>query len=79
MAEVVDHYNASAPTYTEQYDETMIHTATEDPANYFRLKKIKDRINELGIKSVYELVTSLKECLRLPSSSLLTTDLILTY
>ena len=55
MAEVVDHYNASAPTYTEQYDETMIHTATEYPANYFRLKKIKDRINELGIKSVYEL------------------------
>jgi 2-polyprenyl-3-methyl-5-hydroxy-6-metoxy-1,4-benzoquinol methylase len=55
MAEVVDHYNASAPTYTEQYDETTIHTAAEYPANYFRLKKIKERINELGIKSVYEL------------------------
>ena len=55
MAEVVDHYNASSATYTEQYDESTIHTSQEYPANYFRLKKIKERVKELGISSVYEL------------------------
>jgi 2-polyprenyl-3-methyl-5-hydroxy-6-metoxy-1,4-benzoquinol methylase len=55
MAEVVDHYNASAPTYTEQYDESKILTSVEYPANYFRLKKIKERVGDLGIKSVFEL------------------------
>lgn len=55
MAEVVDHYDASAPTYTEQYDESKIYTSAEYPANYFRLKKIKERVQELGIGSVYEL------------------------
>jgi 2-polyprenyl-3-methyl-5-hydroxy-6-metoxy-1,4-benzoquinol methylase len=55
MAEVVDHYNASAPTYTEQYDESQILTSAEYPANFFRLKKIKERVRDLGITSVYEL------------------------
>jgi 2-polyprenyl-3-methyl-5-hydroxy-6-metoxy-1,4-benzoquinol methylase len=55
MAEVVDHYNASAPTYTEQYDESKILTSAEYPANYFRLKKIKERVSALGIRSMFEL------------------------
>jgi 2-polyprenyl-3-methyl-5-hydroxy-6-metoxy-1,4-benzoquinol methylase len=55
MAEVVDHYNTSSTTYTEQYDESKIYTSEEYPANYFRLKKIKERVQELGIKSIYEL------------------------
>lgn len=55
MAEVVDHYDASSATYTDQYDESKIHTSEEYPANYFRLKKIKERVTELGIKSIYEL------------------------
>ena len=55
MAEVVDHYDASAPTYSEQYDESTIYTAEEYPANFFRLKKIKHRVAELGLSSMYEL------------------------
>lgn len=55
MAEVVDHYNVSSATYTDQYDETKIYTSEEYPANYFRLKKIKERVQELGIQSIYEL------------------------
>ena len=55
MADVVDHYDASAPTYSEQYDESTIYTSEEYPANYFRLQKIKRRVAELGLSSVYEL------------------------
>jgi 2-polyprenyl-3-methyl-5-hydroxy-6-metoxy-1,4-benzoquinol methylase len=55
MAEVVEHYDASAPTYSEQYDETKILTSADYPANYFRLRKIKERVKALGIKSIYEL------------------------
>ena len=55
MADVVDHYDASAPTYSEQYDESKILTSKEYPANFFRLKKIKQRVAELGLASVYEL------------------------
>lgn len=55
MAEVVDHYDASAPTYSEQYDESTIYTAKEYPANFFRLKRIKQRVAELGLSSMYEL------------------------
>jgi 2-polyprenyl-3-methyl-5-hydroxy-6-metoxy-1,4-benzoquinol methylase len=55
MAEVVEHYDASAPTYSEQYDETKILTSADYPANYFRLQKIKERVKALGIKSIYEL------------------------
>ena len=55
MADVVDHYDASAPTYSEQYDESKVLTSKEYPANFFRLKKIKQRVADLGLTSVYEL------------------------
>jgi 2-polyprenyl-3-methyl-5-hydroxy-6-metoxy-1,4-benzoquinol methylase len=55
MAEVVQHYDASAPTYSDQYDESTIYTAADYPANFFRLKKIKQRVAELGLGSMYEL------------------------
>ena len=55
MAEVVDHYDASAPTYSEQYDESKLLTSAEYPANFFRLKLIKNRVRELGLTSMYEL------------------------
>ncbi|MBI1351781.1 MAG: methyltransferase domain-containing protein [Actinomycetales bacterium] len=55
MAEVADHYNASSSTYSEQYDESKILTSKEYPANYFRLKRIKERVQALGLTSIYEL------------------------
>ena len=55
MANVADHYNASAPTYSEQYDANAILTSKEYPANYFRLERIKQRVAALGLTSVYEL------------------------
>ena len=55
MAEVVSHYDASAPTYTEQYNESTILTAPDYPASLFRLRKVKKRVSELGLSSMYEL------------------------
>lgn len=55
MADVVDHYDASAPTYSEQYDESKVLTSAEYPANYFRLQRIKERVSALGLSSMYEL------------------------
>ena len=55
MADVADHYNASAPTYSEQYDEARILTSDEYPANFFRLKRVKERVQALGLTSIYEL------------------------
>jgi len=55
MADVADHYNASAPTYSEQYDEERILTSTEYPANLFRLKRVRERVQALGLRSIYEL------------------------
>lgn len=55
MADVADHYNASSSTYSEQYDEARILTSAEYPANYFRLQRIKERVADLGIGSIYEL------------------------
>lgn len=55
MKEVVDHYNASSATYSEQYDPSKVLTSPEYPANFFRLELIKKRISELGLTSVYEL------------------------
>jgi 2-polyprenyl-3-methyl-5-hydroxy-6-metoxy-1,4-benzoquinol methylase len=55
MADVVEHYDASAPTYSEQYDESKLLTSEEFPANYYRLKKIKQRVFDLGLSSIYEL------------------------
>ena len=55
MADVADHYNASSATYSEQYDESRILTSKEYPANFFRLKRIKERVADLGLTSIYEL------------------------
>lgn len=55
MAEVSEHYQASSATYSEQYDESKILTSAEYPANYFRLKRIKERVAALGLTSIYEL------------------------
>jgi 2-polyprenyl-3-methyl-5-hydroxy-6-metoxy-1,4-benzoquinol methylase len=55
MAEVHEHYQASSATYSEQYDESRIFTSEEYPANYFRLKRIKERVQALGLTSIYEL------------------------
>jgi 2-polyprenyl-3-methyl-5-hydroxy-6-metoxy-1,4-benzoquinol methylase len=55
MADVADHYNASSATYSEQYDESRILTSKEYPANFFRLKRIKERVRDLGLTSIYEL------------------------
>jgi 2-polyprenyl-3-methyl-5-hydroxy-6-metoxy-1,4-benzoquinol methylase len=55
MAEVHEHYQASSATYSEQYDESRILTSEEYPANYFRLKRIKERVQALGLTSIYEL------------------------
>ena len=55
MAEVSEHYQASSSTYSQQYDESTILTSEEYPANYFRLKRIKERVEALGLRSIYEL------------------------
>jgi 2-polyprenyl-3-methyl-5-hydroxy-6-metoxy-1,4-benzoquinol methylase len=55
MAEVHEHYQASSATYSEQYDESKILTSDEYPANYFRLERIKERVQALGLRSIYEL------------------------
>ena len=44
MADVADHYDASSSTYSEQYDESRILTSEEYPANFFRLKRVKERV-----------------------------------
>lgn len=55
MAEVHEHYQASSATYSEQYDETKVLTSKDYPANFFRLKRIKERVQSLGLTSIYEL------------------------
>lgn len=55
MADVADHYNASSATYSEQYDEAKVMTSDEYPANFFRLKRVKERVQDLGLTSIYEL------------------------
>ena len=55
MAEVSEHYQASSATYSQQYDESQILTSEEYPANFFRLKRIKERVQALGLTSIYEL------------------------
>ena len=55
MADVVSHYDASAPTYTGQYDEAKLLTSPDYLASFFRLKKVKQRALDLGLTSIYEL------------------------
>ncbi len=51
---VASHYDGSASTYADQYDETKIWTNEEYPANYFRLKLVRRILADGGVKSLYE-------------------------
>ena len=52
---VASHYDGSASTYADQYDEAKIWTNEEYPANFFRLKLVRKLLKESGAQSVYEL------------------------
>ncbi len=51
---VASHYDGSASTYADQYDETKIWTNEEYPANYFRLKLVRRILVDAGVTSLYE-------------------------
>ncbi len=51
---VASHYDGSASTYADQYDETKIWTNEEYPANYFRLKLVRRILADAGVTSLYE-------------------------
>jgi 2-polyprenyl-3-methyl-5-hydroxy-6-metoxy-1,4-benzoquinol methylase len=51
---VASHYDGSASTYADQYDESKIWTNEEYPANYFRLKLVRNILANAGVKSRYE-------------------------
>jgi cyclopropane fatty-acyl-phospholipid synthase-like methyltransferase len=51
---VASHYDGSASTYSDQYDESKIWTNEEYPANYFRLKLVRRILADAGITSLYE-------------------------
>jgi len=54
MMSVASHYDGSASTYADQYDESKIWTNEEYPANYFRLKLVRRILADAGVKSLYE-------------------------
>jgi 2-polyprenyl-3-methyl-5-hydroxy-6-metoxy-1,4-benzoquinol methylase len=51
---VVSHYDGSASTYADQYDETKMWTNEEYPANYFRLKLVRRILADARVTSLYE-------------------------
>ncbi len=51
---VASHYDGSASTYADQYDEIKIWTNEEYPANYFRLKLVRRILADAGVTSLYE-------------------------
>lgn len=51
---VSSHYDGSASTYADQYDELKIWTNEEYPANFFRLKMVRKILADAGVKSLYE-------------------------
>jgi 2-polyprenyl-3-methyl-5-hydroxy-6-metoxy-1,4-benzoquinol methylase len=51
---VASHYDGSASTYADQYDENKIWTNEEYPANFFRLKLVRRLLSDAGVKSLYE-------------------------
>lgn len=51
---VASHYDGSASTYADQYDESKIWTNEEYPANFFRLKMVRRILADAGVKSLYE-------------------------
>jgi cyclopropane fatty-acyl-phospholipid synthase-like methyltransferase len=55
MADVAAHYDGSAPTYHEQYDQDLIWTNAEYPANFFRLQKVIEILRERGVSNLYDL------------------------
>ncbi|MFM8154856.1 MAG: class I SAM-dependent methyltransferase [Actinomycetes bacterium] len=52
---VASHYDGSASTYGDQYDETQLWTNPEYPANLFRLQLVQRLLAKAGSSSVYEL------------------------
>jgi len=52
---VASHYDGSASSYADQYDESKIWTNAEYPANYFRLQLVRELLKSSGAKSLYEL------------------------
>ena len=54
MADVVSHYDASAPTYTGQYDESKLLTSPDYLASFFRLKKVRQRALDVGCRGFIE-------------------------
>jgi len=51
---VASHYDGSASTYADQYDESKIWTNEEYPANFFRLKMVRRILANAGVTSLYE-------------------------
>jgi SAM-dependent methyltransferase len=51
---VASHYDGSASSYSDQYNEEKIWTNEEYPANYFRLKMVRRILSDAGIQSLYE-------------------------
>ena len=51
---VASHYDGSASTYADQYDESKIWTNKEYPANFFRLKLVRQLLADAGVTSLYE-------------------------
>lgn len=55
MSTVAAHYDGSAPTYHEQYDEAQAWDAAEYPANLYRLRLVERVLERVGATSAYEL------------------------
>jgi len=51
---VASHYDGSASSYADQYDQDKIWTNEEYPANYFRLRLVRRILADAGVQSVYE-------------------------
>jgi len=51
---VASNYDGSASTYADQYNAEKIWTNEEYPANFFRLKLVRQILADSGVKSVYE-------------------------
>ena len=51
---VASHYDGSASTYADQYNEDKIWTNEEYPANFFRLKLVRRILIDAGVTSLYE-------------------------
>jgi 2-polyprenyl-3-methyl-5-hydroxy-6-metoxy-1,4-benzoquinol methylase len=52
---VVEHYDAVAENYSQQYDKERLYTLPKYPANYFRLQRLITSFANYGIKRVVEI------------------------